>query len=338
MTGYRVGTNGLHYYACQRHRRGDGKHRCVTGNIQVPIIDEFLFRVLSEVARLPEIVDAFVQMAKREQQKHEDTQRDLSTVLASLESVRARKERIKEEIKASPSKISRSEWRADLENCLVQEKSLQTELTQLTKRLQDDTGDADLRQQITSALGSAGEFVRSLSPEARDQFLKATIRKVVVNTPESENGQNGENSLSFEPVIEKGRYLVNIQFSESSLASMLSKHCAEVSINFGDWLRKTAPGSNHRPNRRGGFAGGAVSGKALNLRSISAPNTACSNGFSTPLTHRESPPNHCQGPTLGAAASRPRRRRSRRHCKGRRHFGRPGQPATGSGPHSANRS
>ena len=116
----------------------------------------------------------------------------------------------------------------------------------MAKRLQDDEGDAALRQQITSALGGAGDFVQSLTPDARDQFLRATIRKVVVNEAGSENGQNGENSLSFQPVVEKGRYLLNVHFSESSLASMLSKHCAEVSINFGDWLPRL--GSNQRPS------------------------------------------------------------------------------------------
>jgi hypothetical protein len=64
----------------------------------------------------------------------------------------------------------------------------------------------------------------------------------VVNVAGSENGQNGENDLSLQPIVEKGRYLLNVQFSESALASMLSKHCAEVSINFGDWLPKPGTG------------------------------------------------------------------------------------------------
>lgn len=143
-------------------------------------------------------------MAKKEQKKHEDAQIDLNpVVLALLDAVRTRKERIKEDIKASPSGISRKEWRAELEKNLSQEKALQAELTEVTKRLQDDTGDAALRQEITSALGKAGEFVQSLTPDARDQFLRATFQKVVVNVDGSENGQDGENALSFQPTVEK---------------------------------------------------------------------------------------------------------------------------------------
>ena len=164
------------------------------------------------------------------------TQRDLNTVVAALEASRDQKGRIKEEIKAALSGVSRKEWRAELDKILMQEKALQEEMETLTQRLRDESADADLRQQIKAALGNAGEFVQSLSKEARDQFLRATIRKMVVNVPQTESVKNGAEVLTFQPPVEKGRYLVNVEFRESSLASMLSMHCAEHSINIESWL------------------------------------------------------------------------------------------------------
>ena len=206
------------------------------GNLRVPMLDDFAVRLLGEVARLPDLVDAFVHLAKQEQQKLEDTQRDLNTVVAALEASRDQKGRIKEEIKAALSGVSRKEWRAELDKILMQEKALQEEMETLTQRLRDESADADLRQQIKAALGNAGEFVQSLSKEARDQFLRATIRKMVVNVPQTESVKNGAEVLTFQPPVEKGRYLLNVEFRESSLASMLSMHCAEHSINIDSWL------------------------------------------------------------------------------------------------------
>ena len=93
--------------------------------------------------------------------------------------------------------------------------------------------------------------MESLPKEARDEMLQAIVRKIVVNVPGTESAVKGENGVDFRPMIEKGHYLLNVQFSESALASMLSKHCADRSIKLGDWL--PGLGSNLRQRTRKGL-------------------------------------------------------------------------------------
>lgn len=102
---------------------------------------------------------------------------------------------------------------------------------------QEAEKDSLLRQQITSALSGARDFAASLTQDAKDQFLRATIRRTVVNGPDAESPESGPAGVVSEPEIENRRYLLNVEFSESSITSMLSKHCAEGSIELNGWLR-----------------------------------------------------------------------------------------------------
>jgi site-specific DNA recombinase len=229
MSGYRGG-KGHEYYACPRHRRGDGRIRCTTANLRVAALDEFAMRLLGQIGRLPEVVDGFVTLAKEGQRGHEHLRRDLSVVTGALEAARSSKQRIKEEITASATVVSRKEWRAELEKVLKQEKSLQAELTEISGKLGDDTQDAEIRQQIMAALGSGAALIESLPREGKDQFLRAVIRRVVVNTPSAEKAKKAS------VVVEKGAYLLNVELLESGLAPMLYKHCAANSTELGNWL------------------------------------------------------------------------------------------------------
>jgi hypothetical protein len=96
-----------------------------------------------------------VALAKEGQRGHEHLRRDLSVVTGALEAARSSKQRIKEEITASATSVSRKEWRAELEKVLKEEGSLGAELTEISGRLGDDTQDAEIRQRIIAALGAA---------------------------------------------------------------------------------------------------------------------------------------------------------------------------------------
>lgn len=235
MSGYRGG-KGHEYYACPRHRRGDGQMRCTTANLPVSALDEFALRLLGQIGRLPEVVDGIAAVAKEGQRGHEQLRRDLSEVTSALEAARSSKLRIKEEIKASVTAVSRKEWRAELEKVLKEEGSLQAELTELYGKLGDDTQDAETRRQIMAALGSGADFVENLPQESKDQFLRAMIRRVVVNAPAAKKARKASSELTFQPVIENGRYLLNVELSESGLAPILYKYCAEHSTELGKWL------------------------------------------------------------------------------------------------------
>ena len=244
MTGYQTG--GRRYYACQRHRRGGGAHACEVRNLPVAAIDDFVCRLLGEIVRIPEVADAFVQIAKTESSKHEDSQRDHQQLATALDEILSQRKRIKEELKISKTAAGRREWRSELEDSFEREKALRVEIAAVSRQLNDDADAAVVREQIIKALGRAGEFVRSLSEEARDQFLRTVIRRIVVNVPEAKAAENSPSGIVFSAPVEKGAYLLNVQFLVSSLASMLSEHCAEDSTELGKWL--PGLGSNQRPS------------------------------------------------------------------------------------------
>ena len=246
MAGYRVGRSGPDYYACPRHRRGNGQIRCTTANLRVSALDDFSLRLLGQIGLLPEIVEGFVGLAKEAEQGGQQLRREMSLVTAALEGAKATKRRVKEEIKAALSRESAREWREELEKSLVEEDALKLELAAVTEKLRDDGRDGQIRQQIVAALGNGKAFVESLPQEGRDQFLRAALRRILVNAPDNKKASSEPNTLTFEPPDEKGRYVLNVEFIASGLAPMLYKHCAENSTNLGKWL--PGLGSNQRPS------------------------------------------------------------------------------------------
>lgn len=77
------------------------------------------------------------------------------------------------------------------------------------------------RQQITAVLSETKSLVESLPKETLEELLQAIIRKIVVNVTAAELALKGENGIDFTPAIEKGHYLLDVQFLENPFASML---------------------------------------------------------------------------------------------------------------------
>lgn len=234
MTGYQTG--GLRYYACQRHRRGGGAHPCEVRNLPVGAVDDFACRLLGEIVRIPEVAEAFVQIAKTESGKHDDSQREHQQLAAALAETLSQRKRIKEELKISRTPAGRREWRTELEESFEKEKALVAEIATVSKKLNDDADEALVRDQILTALRGAGDFVRSQTEDARERLLRGAIRRIVVNVPGAKIPENSPTGIVFSAPVEKGTYLLNVQFLESSLAAMLSEHCAEDSTKLGKWL------------------------------------------------------------------------------------------------------